>query len=626
MDPYEVQIRTTADPSGAEEIERKLRDVKSEADQINAAPTRAAAAPETAISEAAVEARMTAEERTSSLIAQRQILIDLELEKTQALASGEVERAAAIESQIAIRQISLQIQTGAALSERESVAIARQLLEAEAQITFQKGLQAAASNEANAGNLLAGVNLGKARQEATVLGRELLTGGNTTRTLGSLLGSLGPAILPVIAEVGALYALMAGTNTAAQTLGKILGGFSFGDLISGLNPEAIAREITAANQLKQKLQEIDKLSFEQLSSNLDKGREKLTELTDKYREELLKDDSLLEPIRQKHAEVLQSMRNQVAALTRENELLEFERNIKEATAKLEEQRTAEIEKQAALRKADIAAQSEVTKLEKDISSTRESGFSNTQKVDLYKQKVAEINHELQNLGISASSPEDAIKKSIGLSDTQRAKILEQVKAWQDVNGEQTKINKAIDDEKKKIDDENKTALAEKIRLLREAAKYNPAGGYDAQADKLAGTGPGSGKVDENYYKNVLAQSSPDSQDATNAKLALASLYAKAADAVKLAGDTGDAASKAITDTAKGGTDALSKAVTDVSARITPLFQPVADRISTDIPKAISDGVAQINAAVTAGIGNIANDFKSQVANLQQQINVIWQNL
>src|SRR6266403_3478596 len=53
---------------------------------------------------------------------------------------------------------------------------------------------ATAMNEAGRGALFFGTNLTRARQEAIILARELTTGVPTTRTLSSLLGSLGVGI------------------------------------------------------------------------------------------------------------------------------------------------------------------------------------------------------------------------------------------------------------------------------------------------------------------------------------------------------------------------------------------------------------------------------------------------
>ena len=58
------------------------------------------------------------------------------------------------------------------------------------------------AKEVESATLLTGMNLTRARQEALVLVRELETGGNVTRTLGSLLGSLGTPV--TIAAVAGL--------------------------------------------------------------------------------------------------------------------------------------------------------------------------------------------------------------------------------------------------------------------------------------------------------------------------------------------------------------------------------------------------------------------------------------
>lgn len=507
-------------------------------------------------------------------------------------------------------------------AKKESAAPLKDILPVEQKITAEKTAQNVQSVAAAEATATQGANLNEAAEAASRLAQNLATGGDATRSLGSLIAALAPSLAPVAVAAFALYEALKATHSIATGLGKLFGGFSFGDLVSGFNPEAIARQITAANQLKQRLEEISKLSFNELSSALDKGREKLTALSDKYREELLKDDSLLEPIKQQHQHVLQSMREQIAALERENTLLEFERNITEATQKLEEEKTAELQRQAALRAADIQAQSEVTSLEKEINATRDAGLSNTAKVDLYRQKVADIQHALANLGVSASSPNEAYTKSIGLSDTVRAKVLEQVKAWQEVGSEQEKTNKAIDAERRKIEETNAGALTEKIRLLREAAKYNPSAGHSEQADRLEGKGPGTGKVDESFYQNILKNDPTD----VNANLAMEAIIKQKIAAQDALIKVNTEASTAITATAKGGTDAIVRSVQDTSAAIPALFQPVADRIANDIPKAIDAGLSELSKAVTTGIGNIAGDFKGQVADLQQQIDAIWQNI
>jgi hypothetical protein len=601
-EPYEVNIKTTADESGAQQIEGSLDRVKEKAAEVNAAPTRPPAGPETAISEAAVEARMTAEERINSIYTQRQILADLELEKTQAIAAGDTERAALLEVELNILRQALQLQTSAALSETEAVAIATERVAAEAQITFQKQLQALAAKEQDGANALAGVSLGRARAEAFTLTRELGTGASTTRTIGALLGSLGPQIGIATFAAYLLYQNFDKIEGAIQAVANALAGVD----------ASLAEQIKKGHQFEITLRDAGKKSVDDLASSVEKLNDEITLLHDDYLKAVLDGDDKLAA----------SLQKQLTAKTQLRDLYAEEEQFARSLATLEEQRTAELQRQGAIRKTEIQSQSEVTKLEKEIAATRDAGFTNTQKLDLYRQKVLDIQAALKNLGIAATSPHEAEIKSIALSDEVRLKVLEQVKAWQDVNGEQKKTNAAIDEERRKIEETNAGALAEKIRLLREAEKYNPTAGHGAEADRLEGKGPGAGKVDESYYKAILDKDPTD----VNANLAMEAITKQKIAAQDVLIKNSGAATTAITDIAKSGTETLAKTVSDTSAAITPLFQPVADRISTDIPRAIEEGVAKLNAAVTAGVGNIAADFKGQIADLQQQIDTIWQNI
>jgi hypothetical protein len=491
-EPYNVHITTTADESGAKTIKQDIREIREESDALNAGGTagpglsgearlknereiaelnrrqeqtmRELLADQDAVTAKEAE-RIAIEERRVSLTTQRQIIADIELEQAEAAAAGETQRAAALEIQLNIRRQALALQTSANLSEEEATAIATRRVALEAQITFQKELQNLAAKQSAGENLLAGANLGKARQEATTLARELLTGGNSTRTLGSLLGSLGPAILPILGSAATLYATMIATNKVAQEAGKLFGGFSFGDLAGGFNPEAIAREITAADQLKQKLHEIDNLSFEQLSSSLDKGREKLTELTDKYREELAKDEGVLEPIRQKHAEILESIRAQIEAQTRENELLEFERNIKEATATIEAMHTAEIERRHEARERDIDLQKQGSALDQAFREGRASELSGNSKLDAYRERIAAIKTELQGLGASATSPAAAYSSAIGKSEELHNSIVKLATEWQKLSGEERSAAVASAEQTAKLGDQT-LALGQNIEALR----------------------------------------------------------------------------------------------------------------------------------------------------------------
>ncbi len=92
----------------------------------------------------------------------------------------------------------------------------------EAAKTYPLLNQGATAAEKAANNaLFMGANLGRARQEAIVLARELTTGGNVTRTLGSLLGALGPEIAVAAVGTFALYQGFKGSRDEALKLIEI---------------------------------------------------------------------------------------------------------------------------------------------------------------------------------------------------------------------------------------------------------------------------------------------------------------------------------------------------------------------------------------------------------------------
>jgi hypothetical protein len=103
-----------------------------------------------------------------------------------------------------IREVDASLDTLRARQRSLAAQFPQGLPSEEAEAVAESTEKAATETEAlAAGGLLAGTNLGKARQEAAVLARELATGGNVTRTLGSLLGALGPQI--TVAAIGGLF-------------------------------------------------------------------------------------------------------------------------------------------------------------------------------------------------------------------------------------------------------------------------------------------------------------------------------------------------------------------------------------------------------------------------------------
>lgn len=217
---FEVLLKTTADRTGAQQTKADLQDLKNEArgdgpggglDPVNLQRQRDSErelATQDQASGIRAEERIAQEERRNSILVQRQALISTEVEALTLEAAGQTEAAAALTAEVELRRAALQIQQSTNLSEEESLVLARQRISAEEQI-------AAAQLAQKEGSLLAGINIGRARQEATTLVREIAAGGVQMRTVGALAGSLGPAL-----GISAIAALVVGE--VISSIGKKL--------------------------------------------------------------------------------------------------------------------------------------------------------------------------------------------------------------------------------------------------------------------------------------------------------------------------------------------------------------------------------------------------------------------
>jgi hypothetical protein len=446
---FDVLIRTTADPTGSKETEADLDRLKQKAASTSdgtgigldgqARATNAAEIAEleksqqatltqilstdTAISETEA-ARTAAAARTQSIIAQRQIIVDAELEATQALAAGDTERAAALTADIELRTQALRLQTSAQLSEEESFAIVRARIAAEADITLQKQLQAAAANEGNAANILSGASLSRARNEATTLARELSTGASTSRTFGALIGSLGPAI-----GIAGLAAFLLYENF--DKVEKVLQSIS--DTIYQIDSVGVAKQITAAHDLAAEVTRAEHESYDQLNTDIESLTRKLEQLNDKRREAITAGDDksvgkLNEQIRQQ--ELLLATKKEelgLALIDKTNE----------------EAKTAELQRQVDTRKKDIELQSDATKAADDFRKAQEAALGDGEKLDLWKEKITEVRAEIERFGISATTPAKAFDQLIGTSDELRAQVIPLVTEWAKLG---TEIKKTSDSE------------------------------------------------------------------------------------------------------------------------------------------------------------------------------------
>lgn len=108
---------------------------------------------------------------------ERRVIMETQLEAAEARIAGNTALAVRLEREAEIRTRSLSIQRSLNVTTEESIALAERLVIAEEATAAAVGVT--------------GVNMGKARAEALVLGRELAAGNVRASTLSSLVGSLG---------------------------------------------------------------------------------------------------------------------------------------------------------------------------------------------------------------------------------------------------------------------------------------------------------------------------------------------------------------------------------------------------------------------------------------------------
>jgi hypothetical protein len=209
------------------------------------------------------EAAHTAElAQQAAIESQLQVIATTRLELVAAATTGTEAQVKLLQSDLGIRSATLGVMRAQTLSATELNALTEQ----------EAGLLAAAAVETAGvaeGSLLAGVNLSKARQEATVLVRELAVGNVRASTLGSLMGSLGTAV-----TIGAIagYELYQVITKASEEALK-------------LTQEQEKQTVEVGHQVDKWIElskaagnsgDVLKLS-EQMSAELDKTSEKLAE-------------------------------------------------------------------------------------------------------------------------------------------------------------------------------------------------------------------------------------------------------------------------------------------------------------------------------------------------------------
>jgi len=189
---FRIPIVTTADLAGAKATEAELDRLKEKA----ATTTPGAGFPTggpggtggATPGVAAANAVLSAEEKQAAIESQLQTIAATRLELVQAQAAGDEARVGILRQELAIRSAILGVMRTEALTQAELVALG------ETEAAALGAVNVVAKETAGAG-LLAGTQFARARNEAVTFVRELATGAPTTRTLGALLGTLGPSLV-----------------------------------------------------------------------------------------------------------------------------------------------------------------------------------------------------------------------------------------------------------------------------------------------------------------------------------------------------------------------------------------------------------------------------------------------
>jgi hypothetical protein len=209
----QVVVDIQSQTEGLDQEVAQLQVIRAETEKINAlSGVQSDFAKEIAAEQAARTATL---QQQAAIESQMQVIAQTRFDLTAAQVEGDAARVKQLQSELEVRSASLGVMRAQALTTAEL----NSLTESEAALL---GTVAASAEATAAGGLLASVNLNKARNEAIVLGRELASGANTTRTLGALLGSLGTSLTFVGLGVFELYQGFKSAEDAANDTAKAL--------------------------------------------------------------------------------------------------------------------------------------------------------------------------------------------------------------------------------------------------------------------------------------------------------------------------------------------------------------------------------------------------------------------
>lgn len=600
MDPYEVQIKTTADPSGAQETEASLDRVGDKAASIN--------------------------ERQAGLAAQKEALTVAQLKALQAEALGETEVAAELAREVALRRLALQLQEQSNITEAEALAIARLRSVEEDKVYGKAGKFKLLQNvglDANAAKTLgiaalAGFQLSSYIEEAAKYYDDLrITGEKESVELQKQVESWKEmaASAKDLTDIAKLQESI--TKTVTDQMEKARQLPSEGT--KGFFTNAADAAIIYSNALGRLLHDYGtlKTSTDEAIADARQLAEVQQAAGEVYVRAAQKNaEAVRSLLALPYAEAVERAREEIHRLAEEQELLNRSDKKQEESWQRKQAQIGQLSGAIAQLAAEHELLGRKQELETQIALSSDPA------------KRASLQKELEGLQLQLLIRQ-RIKEASDLAAAAG-------KAWTDA-------------ESKAIENEIKGPLEAKLKILRELATINPAGGYQKQIDKLLEVKPANATDSAKlFYEKIVADAKSTAGEIQNAKANLELILQqelrdiskttaapktpppgreKLPTGLKPYGDS-EALSQGVDEIGTqvaAGADKLKASIDASVAQIKPAFDPVADAMN-QIPTAVTEGAAQITATVTGVATTMRSELGKLAADLQRQIDAIWSAL
>lgn len=600
-EPYEVRIKTTTDPSGADETKAALASVGDEAAAIN--------------------------ERDVSLARQKEEIAVGQMKALQAEALGQAEVAAELQREVNLRALALRLQQQSNISEAEAVAIARQRSVEEDKVYGK------------AGKFKLLQNLG--------------VDSDTAKTLG-IAALAGFQLSSYIEEAAKYYddLRITGEKESAELQKQVESWRQMAASAKDLNDvsklqESITKSVTEQLEKARQLPAEGTKGFFQNTYDAlviyDTALRRL--IGDNKTYTTSTDDAIaaqreLAEVQQAAGDVYVRAAQKNTEAVRALLALPYAEAVERARTEITRLR----EEQDSLNRSDVKQEQSWQRKQSQVNDLAAGIAKLAAEHELLARK-----QELETQIALASDPQKRASLRKELEDLQLNVLIRQkIKEATDLAAAAGKG--WTDSETKAIENEIRGPLEAKLKILRELAQVNPSGGYQKQIDKLLNVKPASATDSAKlFYEKIVADATATAGEIQRAKANLELILQqelrdlakttappatpppgreKLPSGLKAYGDS-DAVSQGVEEIGRSvaeGTVKLQASVEASVALIKPAFDPVAEAIESQLPQAVQAGAQEIVAAVSNSTAQTRSIISKIAQDLQRQIDTIWQNL